>query len=145
MKAAQRTRILVEGNERLLSQLSRQIEQQYKVRVEKPATKGLILTKARDSVSMQPFYVGEVFITECTVSIGQVYGFGAVMGEEPERAFQLAVVDAAFRAALPETASWHRLLLEEEQRIREKHEREHALIMQTKVNFDAEEESDGGR
>jgi alpha-D-ribose 1-methylphosphonate 5-triphosphate synthase subunit PhnG len=49
--------------------------------------------------------------------VGSVYGFGAIMGEELDRAYHLAIVDCAYNAKLPETLEWEKLLVEEELQI----------------------------
>lgn len=135
MKLPQRTKILVEGDHKLLPGFAGQIRKNYVVHTERGAKKSLAMTKARDSVSFQPFYIGEVLMTECTVSIHDIFGFGAIMGEDYDRAYELAIVDAAFRAGLPETKDWIPLLEKEEKRIEIKHQEELALVLRTKVDF----------
>ncbi len=145
MKKSQISRILIEGNPDLLQRLCEQIEQRYEVTEVKPPEKSLVMTKAKDSVSGQPFYLGEVLVTECTISIDGVYGFGALMGEHPEKAYQLAVVDAAFHAKLPETESWYVELQAEVEQITARHRLEYSQAMRTKVNFDTMEEYNAKR
>ncbi|WP_127578976.1 phosphonate C-P lyase system protein PhnG [Paenibacillus koleovorans] len=145
MKKWQISRILIEGDRALLERLCRQIEERYEVEEVRPPEKSLVMTKANDSVSQKPFYLGEVLVTECTISIGGVYGFGVLMGEEPERAYQLAVVDGAFQAKLPESEAWYAELLAEEQRIAAVHRRVYTQSLNTKVNFDTMEEYNAKR
>ncbi|RCW51723.1 phosphonate C-P lyase system protein PhnG [Paenibacillus prosopidis] len=145
MKKSQITRALIEGDGILLRRLCEQIEESYEVSILKAPEKSLVMTKANDSVSQQPFYMGEVLVTECTISINSVYGFGVLMGEEAERAYQLAVVDGAFQAKLPETEAWYTELLMEEQKVDEKHRREYSRAMKSKVNFDTMEEYNAKR
>jgi alpha-D-ribose 1-methylphosphonate 5-triphosphate synthase subunit PhnG len=145
MKRSQITRALIEGDGTLLDRLCEQIEQSYTITVIKPPEKSLVMTKANDSVSQQPFYLGEVLVTECTISIDGIYGFGVLMGEEAERAYQLAVVDGAFQAKLPETEGWYAELLLKEQSITAAHRLEYSQAMKTKVNFDTMEEYNAKR
>jgi alpha-D-ribose 1-methylphosphonate 5-triphosphate synthase subunit PhnG len=145
MKKSQVSRILIEGNPDLLQRFCEQIEQGYEIIELKPPAKSLVMTKANDSVSQKPFYLGEVLVTECTISIDGVYGFGVLMGEYAERAYQLAVVDGAFHARLPETQFWYAELLEEEKQIMARHRLEYSLAMRTKVNFDTMEEYNAKR
>jgi alpha-D-ribose 1-methylphosphonate 5-triphosphate synthase subunit PhnG len=140
MKKSRLTRILVEGNPDLLLALAEQIENKYELSIVRQPEKSLVMNKVRDSVSGQPFYMGEVLITECTVSIMDVFGFGAIMGEQPYRAYQLALVDAAWNAKLQETVKWTPLLEAEEQKMEQKHRQEHSRVMRTKVNFNTMEE-----
>lgn len=145
MKKSRISRILIDGEHELLQKLSEEIEQNYTVTMIKPPEKSLVMTKAKDSVSQQPFYVGEVLVTECTVSINGIYGFGILMGEDAERSYQLAVVDGAFQAGLPETKAWDALLLVEEQNTLLGHKLVYAQAMKTKVNFDTMEEYNAKR
>ncbi|MDF2958770.1 MAG: phnG [Paenibacillus sp.] len=145
MKLSRITRILIEGDRRLLERLSGQVEQAYSVQIVKQPERSLVMSKARDSVSGQPFYMGEILVTECTVAIRDTYGFGVLMGEDADRAYQLAVVDAALHAKLPVTDHWAALLLEEEQNVLSRHQMEHAQAMKTKVNFDTMEEYNAKR
>jgi alpha-D-ribose 1-methylphosphonate 5-triphosphate synthase subunit PhnG len=145
MKKSQIARILIEGDPKLLQRLSQQIEQSYKVIMIKQPEKSLVMAKANDSVSQQPFYMGEVLVTECTISIEDIYGFGVLMGEEAVKAYQLAVVDGAFQAKLPETEAWYSDLLIEERHIAARHQFEYSQAMKTKVNFDTMEEYNAKR
>jgi alpha-D-ribose 1-methylphosphonate 5-triphosphate synthase subunit PhnG len=136
MKKSRLTQILVEGAPSLLEKLALQIEQNYQIALVREPEKSLVMNKARDSVSGNPFYLGEILITECTVLVEAVYGFGSIMGEEPDRAYQLAIVDSAYNANLPETLEWELLLIEEELQIDYRKRLEHSRIMKSKVNFD---------
>jgi alpha-D-ribose 1-methylphosphonate 5-triphosphate synthase subunit PhnG len=136
MKKSRLTHILVEGEPSLLEKLALQVEQKYQVALVREPEKSLVMNKARDSVSGNAFYMGEILITECTVSVESVFGFGAIMGEEPDRAYQLAIVDCAYNAKLPETLGWEKLLIEEELQIDYRKRLEHSRIMKSKVNFD---------
>lgn len=140
MKKARLTKILVEGNRDLLKKMAQQVEKRVEVKVEQPPRKGLVMLKARDSISMQPFYLGEGLVTECSVSIQGKFGFGAIMGEDPERSYQIAVVDAAFNARLPLVDSWIPELEREERSIRQRHFREHVMAEHSRVQFDTMED-----
>jgi alpha-D-ribose 1-methylphosphonate 5-triphosphate synthase subunit PhnG len=136
LRRKERTKILVEGDSGLLERLAEQVERNYRIEVVREPEKSLVMSKARDSVANQLFCLGEILITECTVALNDVHGFGAIIGEYGDRAYKLAVVDAAYRAEVPETSAWATLLQEEERRIKQRHAEEHARILQTKVQFD---------
>ncbi|MFD1735175.1 phosphonate C-P lyase system protein PhnG [Bacillus salitolerans] len=140
MKKSRLTKILVEGNPELLKQLSLQVEELVEVRLERKPKTGLIMLKVRDSVSKEPFYMGEVLVSECTVSIEGTYGMGTIMGEEFERSYQIAVIDAAFNVNLPITKTWLKKLEEEETAIHHRHQQEHAMVANSRVNFDTMED-----
>ncbi|MGM0875826.1 MAG: phosphonate C-P lyase system protein PhnG [Bacillota bacterium] len=140
MKKSRLTKILVDGNPALLKNISSQVEEIVSVQMERSPKTSLVMLKSRDSVSMQPFYMGEVLVTECTVAIGGQFGMGVIMGEEPERSYQIAVVDAAFNADLPITKSWIQTLEQEEKNIQRRHLMESKMVSQTQVNFDTMED-----
>lgn len=143
MNKAQITRVLVEGDRGLLRKLCDDIERNYPVSIVKGPEKSLVMSKAKDSVSEQPFFLGEILVTECIVDVRGTHGIGILIGEHPEAAYELAVVDAAMNAKLPETRDWIAVFKEEERRIIARLHRERALVMGTKVNFDTMEESYG--
>lgn len=140
LKKKRLTRILVEGNSEFLKKLAGQVEANYHVRVERQPKTGLVMLKTRDSVSMQPFYMGEMLVSECTVSIQDVLGVGVIKGEELERSYQLAVVDAAFNANIPLIEDWISKLEQKEKNIQERHHKEQAMVATSKVHFDTMED-----
>lgn len=136
MRRKARTAILAESDSPLLGELAGEIERSHRVEMIRSPAKSLVMGKARDSVAHEPFYLGEILVTTCTVEIGGHRGFGAILGDRGDAAYQLAVVDAAYRAGLPETAAWSAKLLAEERRVRQRHAREEALVRTTSVQFD---------
>ncbi|KKI91077.1 hypothetical protein WQ54_16865 [Bacillus sp. SA1-12] len=140
MKKSRLTKILVEGRPEFLAKWSGVIEEASNVRIDRAPSTGLVMLKTRDSVSKQPFYMGEVLVTECSVSVGQHTGIGIVMGEDPVRSYQIAVIDAAMNANLSIT---NQLLIElelEEESIQQKIREEAVRIAKTKVQFDTMED-----
>jgi len=145
LKKSQITRVLIEGDRELLRKLSGEIEERYPVAIVRTPEKSLVMSKARDSVSQQPFFVGEILVSECIVDIQGTHGFGALIGEDAEKAYELAVIDAAMNASLPETKDWISVLKTEEERIATRLLQDRELVMKTKVNFDTMEEAYGKR
>ncbi|WP_185805330.1 phosphonate C-P lyase system protein PhnG [Bacillus canaveralius] len=140
MKKARLSKILIEGNPETLAHFAKQVEETVTVRIERSPATGLVMMKTRDSVSRQPFYMGEILVTECTVEIDGHYGLGVIMGEEPVRAYQLALVDAAFNANLMITEGWIAKLEEEERIIQRNLEKQMAMVSRTQVNFETMED-----
>ncbi|MET1249560.1 phosphonate C-P lyase system protein PhnG [Sporolactobacillus sp. STCC-11] len=124
----------------LLEEIAHKIEQEQRVRVEREPQTSLIMTKAKDSVSGQPFYLGEVLVTECTLSVDGQLGIGIVIGRQPLRAYCMAVIDAAHNAGLPVLDQWESQFHAEEQRIQEQQALEYARNAQSQVHFDTMEE-----
>lgn len=119
-----------------LQKIADELEKENQVRIEREAKTSLVMMKARDSVSNQPFYLGEVLVTECTVSVNQKFGIGIVVGEQPERAYHMAVIDAAINAGLPVLEQWQDQFASEEARIHAVRQTECARSAQSRVNFD---------
>lgn len=134
--SAQVSKILIESGDELLLRFASEIERKYEVQVIRAPEKSLVMSQARDSVSHQPFYLGEILVTECTVEVNHAYGYGILMGESGEKAYRLAVVDAAIRGEAPETAAWEAPLKEAELAIEERRRAERRMASRTKVNFD---------
>ncbi len=51
----------------------------------------------------------------------------------------LAIIDAAYRASLPETKNWDVYLLQRERQITEQRAKEQAGLLKSKVNFETME------
>jgi alpha-D-ribose 1-methylphosphonate 5-triphosphate synthase subunit PhnG len=62
------------------------------------------------------------------------------MGEEPDRAYSLAVVDAAFNAKLPIAGFWLHELEEEERNIAKLKQKEMSILARSQVSFDTMED-----
>ncbi len=140
MKKARLSKVLVEGDKELVTKLASQIEETFSIKIERPPQTGLVMMKTRDSVSKQPFYMGEVLVTECVVEVDGTVGVGVLMGENPEKAYQIAMIDAAFNKNLPLIEEWTVLLEEEERKIILREKEELALVSSSKVNFDTMED-----
>ncbi|WP_199617695.1 phosphonate C-P lyase system protein PhnG [Paenibacillus alkalitolerans] len=136
MRRKRRTEILINGSREIPARLAQQIIGRYEVKTIERPNNGLVMIKARETAKKSLFYFGEVFVTECKVQIGGAVGLGIVKGHEPELAYQLAVIDAAYQAGLDETKRWQEELTAEEHAIEQKRKARQRKIMQTKVNFE---------
>ena len=136
MKRRKRTEILVKADPIFVQKLRKEVESRHDVKVIDEAENGLMMIKMRETAKKSLFYLGEVLTTEAKVQVNGVLGIGIIRGDEPELAYDLAVVDAAFNGRLPVTKAWERLLLTEELAINERMKQKQCQIMATKVNFD---------
>jgi alpha-D-ribose 1-methylphosphonate 5-triphosphate synthase subunit PhnG len=66
-------------------------------RVQHAPRAGLVMVTVRDSFDT-PFHLGEVLVSEAEVVFDGHSGYGAICGDEPERALLLAAVEAAERS-----------------------------------------------
>ncbi len=140
MTRRRRTRILVEGNPEIRRNFSANIESRHSIVEIEPPGPVLTMIKMRDTARKSLFYLGEVLVTEAKVRVNETIGLGIIAGDNEEAARDLAVIDAALRANLPETADWYSRLVNEEQRIRAHLQRHHARIDETRVRFETLDE-----
>ena len=130
-----RTEILIKGLAEVSAKLAREILMVYDVKTIEESNNSLVMVKVRESAHRSLFYLGEVLITECKVMIKGILGIGMIKGHEPELAYNLAIIDAAYNASLPETKEWTNILLLEEVQIYEGREALQEKVLKTKVNF----------
>lgn len=136
MTRRKRTEILIKGSKDVSLKLAQGILSKYDVKTVEEANNGLVMVKVREKAQKSLFYLGEVLITECKVMLNGNLGIGIVKGHEPELAYHLAIIDAAYNANLPETKKWSTVLLHEENRIKKDAEDLQNKILKTKVNFE---------
>ena len=139
MKRRKRTEILIQGDGRLAKELAAGIAEKYECREVTAPEQGMIMVKMRESAKNSLFYMGEVLITEAKVEISGKIGTGLLVGMDEQRARCLAIIDAAYKAGLPETAGWEPRLLAEEQQINVAKAQQQAELFETKVSFETME------
>ena len=136
MLRKRRTEVLIKGSAEVAVKLAQEILEIYNVQTIEEPNNSLVMVKVRESAQRSLFYLGEVFITECKVMIDGHLGIGMVKGHEPELVYNLAIIDAAYNADLPETNAWTNVLLLEEGRLLEECEALKNKVLKTKVNFE---------
>ncbi|WP_080844160.1 phosphonate C-P lyase system protein PhnG [Cytobacillus gottheilii] len=136
MKRKRRTEILINGSHELVKEFAEEVFGNFDVKIIQKPENGLVMLKVRETSKKSLYYPGEVFVTECKVQVEESIGVGIVMGDHPELAYNLAVVDAAFGANVSITENWIPRLLEEEKRINQQKAAMQSDILKTKVNFE---------
>jgi len=137
MERARRTRILIEGSAELRRGLRRSVEESRSITTVEEARGGLVMMKMRETSKNSLFYIGELLVTEAKVQIEGRIGIGIIAGDDPEAAFDLAIIDAAFNAGLEESSRWEQLLAAEESRIAGRQALEAERIDRTRVSFES--------
>ncbi|WP_087973834.1 phosphonate C-P lyase system protein PhnG [Oceanobacillus rekensis] len=135
MKRRRRTEILIQGDPLLAENLAESIITTYECQEIIPPQYGLTMVKMRESAKNSLFYIGEVLVTEAKVEIKGNLGIGIVAGIQEELAKYLAIIDAAYKADLPETVEWEPRLLEAERNITRERAKKQAELFETKVDF----------
>lgn len=126
---------------KLLQEVVEQISAGSQVVVMKPASTSLVMMGVKDSVQEVPFYLGEVLITQCAVAVNDITGYGFVMGEDPERAYCLAVIEAALQGEHSKTTMIYEFITSQTEKIHNQKIRDYAAISQTRVRFDSMQEA----
>ena len=96
----------------------------------------MTMVQAEDSIDFQPFYLGEVLITECQVTVNGELGYGYCMGDAPQRAYSIAIIDALLHIPEHRLQTEIHLFIEKEKAILTKSRlEEYNQILKTKVDF----------
>ena len=135
MNRKRRCKVLIDGNSKIAEQLAAVIKSNYKINVLDVPNNGLVMMKMRENAKQSLFYIGEVAVIEARVEVQGSIGLGVLIGSDSQLAYNLAVIDAAYNANLPEILSWREILLAEEGLIENKIKSKTASILKTKVDF----------
>ncbi|MDH6374060.1 alpha-D-ribose 1-methylphosphonate 5-triphosphate synthase subunit PhnG [Paenibacillus sp. PastF-3] len=136
MNRRQRTETLINSSSNLATVLADEIKGRYDIDLMEEPNHGLVMVKVRETAKKSLFYLGEVLVTECKVQIAGKMGVGLIKGDEPEKSYDLAIIDAAYAAELVETAAWSAKLYMEHALLEQAYLAEHAKVMRTKVDFE---------
>ncbi|MCX7965092.1 MAG: phosphonate C-P lyase system protein PhnG [Syntrophorhabdaceae bacterium] len=63
------------------------------IKIIRPARTALVMMSVRDSFNLD-FHLGEVLVTDAEVECAGHRGYGIIIGEEPEKAYIIAAIDA---------------------------------------------------
>jgi len=134
MERRRLTRILAKADRNVIEALSADIQRAYSPVIVNDPAKSLAMIKMREPVKQSLFYIGEVIVCEATVEIDEVKGVAVIMGDDAEKALDIAIIDAAVNKGV--FNGWNTLLdLEKEQNDTEM--RENAMHLKTMVNFES--------
>ncbi len=126
------SKILAKASPQQVQELAGEIKTQHEITVVKAPEKSLVMIKMRDPVKESLFYLGEVIVSEAIVDLDGAKGTAVLLGDDYEKALDMAVIDAACNKGV--FARFDALeQLEAEQNRRT--EQENALFLKTMVNF----------
>lgn len=137
MKRKERTQVLIEGDRDLLGSIAREVEQVHDVEVVREPVEELVMLKMRESARRSQFYLGEALMTSCVVRVGEAYGYGMVLGEDRKKAFDLAIVDAAYTLSdsADDLRAYDERIAEEQERIAAQKRLRNEAVLRTQVDF----------
>jgi phosphonate C-P lyase system protein PhnG len=123
-----------------LREMVLELERSHHVVVRKSPSVCLTLIPAEDSLEQQKFFLGEALTTECEVLVDGMAGFGLCLGDEPVRAYCIAVVDALLHGGGPVGPNVESFLQRQGEIVARRDKDEFDLILQTQVDFKLMEE-----
>ena len=128
------TKILAKADRRIVAELSAEIQAVHSPAIVKEPGKTLAMIKMREPVRQSLFYIGEVIVSEASVEIDGVSGVAVLMGDDTDKALDMAIIDAAINKGV--FRAMKKLLeLEKEQNTRVM--KENAMHLKTMVNFES--------
>lgn len=127
--------VLTSCDPALLQGFVEQLETRHEIRVLKTPGICLTLVRAEDSLEKQEFYLGEALTSECEVSVDGLTGHGLCLGEEPVRAYCLAVIDALLHGGRPVPEAVTTFIAEQRALLEQQETEEFNHILRTQVDF----------
>ena len=126
--------IALSDREKICS-LAEEIVQGYSVEVLRAQT-GMIMARAKDSVSSSNFNLGEVLVSEALLRLDDSVGYCMILGSDLEKARAGAVLDAALQSDHPMKERILNLLESERERRMEEKRRLWCAVKATMVEFE---------
>lgn len=125
--------ILARADREEVIQLGNKLKQEcHSVTVVKKPEKTLTMIKMREPVKNSLFYLGEIIVTEATVTLDGSTGVAVTMGDDFDKTLSMAMIDAACNAGV---FHYEELLLAWESEQHLQMEKENAMMQKTKVDF----------
>lgn len=111
------------------------LEARHAVKLTKPPGICLTMVRAEDSLEKQEFFLGEALTSECEVAVDGTAGYGLCLGEEPVRAYCIAVCDALLHGGGTVPAELESFLGAERAKLAARETEEFNRILRTQVDF----------
>jgi len=128
------SKILARADRQDIAALSASVRETYHPVIIKEPGKTLAMIKMREPVRHSLFYIGEVIVSEAVVELDGVKGIAVTMGDDTEKALDIAIIDAAHNKGV--FTGMDTLLALEKKQI-EQVMRENAMHLKTMVNFES--------
>jgi alpha-D-ribose 1-methylphosphonate 5-triphosphate synthase subunit PhnG len=128
------TKVLVRADRGEVAALSADIQKMYRPVITKGPGKTLTMIKLRDPVKQGVFYIGEVIVCDAAVEIEGTPGAAVLMGDDTDKALDMAIIDAAVNKSV---FNGFNTLIALEKGQNEKVMKENAMLLRTMVNFES--------
>lgn len=127
--------VLCECDLPVLRQFVENLEARHDVKLTKPPGICLTMVRTEDSLEKQEFFLGEALTSECEVAVDGAAGYGLCLGEEPVRAYCIAVCDALLHGGGAVPAELESFLDAERAKLAARETEEFNRILRTQVDF----------
>ena len=127
--------VLCECDLRSLQSLVEQLETRHDIKVVKEPGICLTMVRAEDSLEKQEFFLGEALTSECEVAVDGQTGYGLCLGEEPIRAYCVAVCDALLHGGRIVPTELEAFLAAEREKVAARDTAEFNHILRSQVDF----------
>ncbi len=109
-------------------------EKEFNIRILKKPSLSLTMIRAEDTVEQQEFYLGEALTSDCEVEIDGQTGIGITLGDNPQRAYCIAVFDAVLQNN-PQESSFTSFIDQQSEKVNLKKKIEYNQVQRTRVDF----------
>lgn len=125
----------------VLKDFTIELETKHTVAVVKEPGVCLTMIRAEDSLEKQEFFLGEALTSECEVTVDGSVGYGLCLGEEPIRAYCVAVMDALIHGGGEVPSEVTRFLAEQGALLEQADQEAFSRVLSTRVDFKLMEEA----
>jgi len=127
--------VLCECELATLQRFVEQLETRHDIKVVKAPGICLTMVRAEDSLEKQEFFLGEALTSECEVAVDGITGHGLCLGEEPIRAYCLAVCDALLHGGREIPTELESFIAEQREKVAARDTEEFNHILRSHVDF----------
>ncbi len=127
--------VLCECDLPALQRLVETLETRHAIQIVRQPGICLTMVRAEDSLEKQEFFLGEALTSECEVAVDDRSGHGLCLGEEPVRAYCIAVCDALLHGGSTPPAELLAFLREHAEAVLTRDTEEYNHILRSQVDF----------
>ena len=135
MQARDVSYILANSPTEFARELAAPIFAAYEVSVIREPMKTLVMVRMRETMAGAAFYLGEVLAAEALVEVAGQKGFALLMGDDLDKAFAAAAIDAFRKTNLPAAREIERVLEKRGAEITAEKRREIRTYQKSRVQF----------
>lgn len=128
-------RIMAKSPRETVITLAKTVSGRHTVITVKKPTKTLVMVKIKEPVAEAEFYLCELLSCEAFVKIGEAQGMAVTAGDDFEKVYSMAVIDALCNAGLEETSVIYSRLSELALEIEQRERREFSRLNKSRVDF----------